>query len=1022
MGNKYHYGIYGLAFAALVLLISSPVAAAPTLDSVNLNTLSTEPSLEFINLIPGKGSAVLTNMFAFGATSSLAGDSESGLAEASEWLVLYGNQADFGDYLNRIPMEIPDGLLLIVSYDKSDGFADAANAKTYIEGLYGISLLHVDDEVGTGHSKYVFWAEPSDTLRADVAADVAGVSSSGFSASMSASLVTGSPVSWAGYGVRHLDSARISVHGMGFVDPHGITTSGSVNTLSTMNVLGSTVSSLSPTSFGLSRIEFKFPYPVSPSSISPVTTNPLPHVTGQMVWDVRHPGYTSSSASGNYEVTFEVGLDPAFPLVTNELSINKTKLDVDGNLEVVFDLENVGLEAATDVTLNFPLGPDFGQLLNQDINIYRVKSQYQIDETFESSYTVSLSVAGVDQFNYEAFVLTGWYNETIGEAPAIWTGLGGTSQNLYSETYLGNAISLDISSTNGMPTPLDTLITTQLIPALAGVTPSLTAASELINIVKTNLKPMLKDTFNSSFTQLYEAVDSFNFAVGDFQLVQEEVLVGPSATETQWFLRKVIASLAPGATETVSFSLNDIPVKSDKLAFMQFLPSETSEGYPKAQLISQESNYEEVIQYIFQTVGFDGRPISFPLPDELVYHFEAFEQGSIGSIGAPFTWKNGKGFPFFGLSNGLNLQIADDEAMIKASVNLDKTVYHPGDTVTMTVNVENIGDIAAENIEVHLLHTSLGKDWYLWNRLESIATETVGTLAAGASTEFTVTAEVNSYLGYAPVFAIVEFDSDVSPASSVAIVPDFLDLYPGDTVSFEAAGTTHHYVSSTLSGALVLPLTNVQEPSIPEPQLAVETSSDGDTVTYRIENVGGASTVLSFVQNYDNEILTVTNNDVVVTGATSRVSVVDAAGLVLVDEVTLAPGDFVEIKVTYANPSGEAVALPPAIIEFTTEGESSLGTVIEMGDGIVAPSMNSLSLFAGAAAQQQSQQSATEDSSSAAFSASSSVGASVAVGGDTSSTKTVKGDSGFIGMSAPETLGLMLSTVTILTILRRRKQ
>ncbi|MHA2277486.1 MAG: hypothetical protein ACXAC2_17040, partial [Candidatus Kariarchaeaceae archaeon] len=77
MGNKYHYGIYGLAFLAMALMIMSPIAATPTLNSVNLNQLSTEPSLEFMHLIPGKDSAVLTNIYAFGATNSLADDSAS---------------------------------------------------------------------------------------------------------------------------------------------------------------------------------------------------------------------------------------------------------------------------------------------------------------------------------------------------------------------------------------------------------------------------------------------------------------------------------------------------------------------------------------------------------------------------------------------------------------------------------------------------------------------------------------------------------------------------------------------------------------------------------------------------------------------------------------------------------------------------------------------------------------------------------------------------------------------------------
>jgi hypothetical protein len=1022
MGNKYHYGIYGLAFAALVLLISSPVAAAPTLNSVNLNTLSTEPSLEFIQLIPGKDSAVLTNIYAFGATDTMADDSASGLAGASEWLVLYGNQANFADHLNRIPMEIPDGLLLIVSYDKADGFADAANAKAHFEAEYGVTMLHVDDEVSSGHSKYVFWAEPSAALFSAVAADAEAVSSDGFSASMSASLVTAAPVGWAGYGVRHLDGARISVHGMGFVDPNGITTSGTIHTLSTMNVLGAGVSSLDPNSFGLSRIEFKFPYTISPvpNGISPTTTNPLPHVTGQMVWDLRHPGFTTGSLSGNFEVQFEVGLDAAFPLVTNELSIDKNELDTNGNLNVVFDLTNTGAEVATDVTMSFPLGPNFDKINNSEIDIYRVKSAYEINSTFQTVFSASLNIAGTDVFNYDAFTLTGWYDLAGTDNPAIWVGEGGTSQTLYSDSYLGQTITFVLSTTNGMPATLDSLITSQLVPALAGVTPQEAVTGGLGDVVKSNLKPMLNDTFWSAFTTIYEAVDSFNFDKGSFDVIKEEVRVGPSEHREEWFLRAVVPSIAAnGGTAQLSFSITDIPVASDPLAFMKFVPSQTAEGLPKAELISEVSNYNEVLQYIFQVVGFDGRPISFQLPDELRYHFNAFEPGSVGSIGAPFTWKNSNGYPFFGLSNGLNLQVADDEAMIKATVNLDKTVYNVGDTVTMTIDVTNIGNTAADNVKVHLLHTTLGKDWYLWERLESIAVEEIGSLAAGASQQVVVTRVANSYLGYHPVFAVVEFDSDL--VGDTAEVPDFLDHYPGDMVKFEAAGRTHHYVSSTLSGALLLPAVQSQTPAIPEPRLEVSTTSEGDEVTYTITNVGDASTAVTFVQNYDNEALTVSNDDVVVTPSTADVSVVNSAGVILVDDVTLAPGDVLEIKVTYYNPPGsDPVALPPAIVEFTTEGESSLGNSIQMGAGVVAQSANSLNLLAGAAAQQQSQQSATEDSSSAAFSASSSVGASVEVGAE-SSTQTEKGDSGFIGISVPETIGLMLASVSVFTLLRRKK-
>ncbi|MFV2015067.1 MAG: hypothetical protein ACC656_06550, partial [Candidatus Heimdallarchaeota archaeon] len=552
MGNKYHYGIYGLAFAALVLLISSPVAAAPNLNSVNLNALSTEPNMEFIQLIPGKDSAVLTNIYAFGATDNLAGDVESGLSTASEWLVLYGNLEDFDLYLNRIPIEIPNGLILIVSYDKSDGFADAANAKAYIEGLYGISLLHIDDEVSTGYSKYVFWAEPSDALMAAVAADVEAVSSTGFTGSMAASLVTGSPVSWAGYGVSQFDGARVSVQGMGFVDPDGITTSGTELTLSTMNTLGAAVSSLDSTSFGLSRIEFKFPYPISPNAggISPATTNPLPHVTGQMVWDVRHPAYTSTSAStnGNYEVKFEVGLDSAFPLVTNELSVDKDKLDNQGILEVVFDLKNVGAEDAKDVTLNFPLGPNFDRIAQQDINIWTINPLYDLDPTFISTFTLSGSVSGFPLPTYNAFDLQGWYVDSGTSNPADWDS-STTSFNLLTD----GSTTITIDSTVGFPQSFLDVLANDVKPTLATADP--TSLTDIQQKLQASLKPGLKKAFNASLNTYYVKQDAFNFNNGSFSLVKEEVISGLSSTREEWFLRAVVPNIAAnGGTAQLSFS------------------------------------------------------------------------------------------------------------------------------------------------------------------------------------------------------------------------------------------------------------------------------------------------------------------------------------------------------------------------------------------------------------------------------------------------------------------------------------
>ena len=68
------------------------------------------------------------------------------------------------------------------------------------------------------------------------------------------------------------------------------------------------------------------------------------------------------------------------------------------------------------------------------------------------------------------------------------------------------------------------------------------------------------------------------------------------------------------------------------------------------------------------------------------------------------------------MSNSQNLQIADDEAIVSAALTLDKQVYNPGQSKIITVDLQNSGDIAAENVKVHLYHATLGKGWMFERR------------------------------------------------------------------------------------------------------------------------------------------------------------------------------------------------------------------------------------------------------------------------------------------------------------------
>jgi hypothetical protein len=429
---------------------------------------------------------------------------------------------------------------------------------------------------------------------------------------------------------------------------------------------------------------------------------------------------------------------------------------------------------------------------------------------------------------------------------------------------------------------------------------------------------------------------------------------------------------------------------------------------------------------MFQLDEYDGRPLSYGFDNTIdfgadIADLTSFHSENYISRGGIHRYENIQGFPFFGLSNSLNLQIGDDEALVTAKVSLDAQVYNPGDTKTITVDLENTGDISAENVKVHLYHASLGRG-YRFERIQKIATIDVGSLGAGASTSLTETTVANSFVGFSPVFAYVEFDSDAGQGAHP--IKDFLDL---GITEYEAAAETHQIVTSTLTGALLVPESASLNPTVKEPRVEITKDVgevDFDTnefsVTYTIENTGEADTTVYFGQVYDvNELAyvshTTSSNDAVTTQLESS-----GYGIVIASNIYLEAGESATVTITFEL-LGDGATLWPAFAYFTIAGESSLGAGINTGvSDTIGGALSSLfGLSAGSAAQQESQKSATEDSASSSFSASSSVGA--AVNPNVNTGDVTASPVGFIGYDAWQFLGLMAIPLGIFSLSRKRK-
>ncbi|MDH5401524.1 MAG: DUF11 domain-containing protein, partial [Candidatus Heimdallarchaeota archaeon] len=928
-----------LSFSMIVLLTNSSAVMGNQLGlDVTMNALNSNPNIEFANVAAGIGTATYSSVFVFGGHDGSAlpvAVDGAGFAETTAWFIAYINQTEFSTYLNRAPAPVSgaDGLSLTLTYPESTSAAAAlgyaGSAAASFESVYGVTFNLIS--FTTSGAKVVVWHTETAPF-ASVAGHVETATSNGYASLFDTNTVTTSPVGWAGYGVRTIVNQKVGMLGMGWVNPNGITQSGSVYTLSSSNIFGSVISP--NTGFGLSRIKYSFPYPITPvtNGITPVTSNPLPHVTGVMQWDQRHPitGYSLGSAA-NYQVDYTLGMDVAFPNVQNEMVVDQALLESQGILDVTFNLENIGGANATDIGVHLPVGDYFPMLNNSDLKIWSIRPEYDLDETFTTTISIKTEVGGVVTSTDTLVVVSGWYVNAGTSNLAHWN-TGTTSLVLASQTVLTVTTKLLLDAPQGLPQFL-----------LDAINAHLTLPVTDLSVVGDALPNILNDTFWNGFTTIYQQQSIFNVDLGDFTLEERQFGTSSDNAVNVWFLSANVDVLTPGQTTSLNFRVTDIPTASSGLydfALMK-LRSEQGTNFPYANISSSTQNYEDFMQYLFELHSFDGRPLSFGFDTNIQFGPLAapmtYTHANYFSYGAFVSYANDQGFPFFGMSNGQNVQIADDESLVSATVSLDQQVYNPGDTKTITTNLR-VSGTEASNVVVHLYQASLGRDWR-FERVEKVGEINAGNLAASVTPySYTTQITADSYLGYSPVFAVVEFDSDAGQGPEP--VTDFFEM---GVTSFEAGGEAHHILLSTLTGSLLVDADATElNPSIAVPRVELTTSTDpvdtsslyvGDqfTVTVTMTNVGEAETTAYYGQAYETAGLTLVDYTYT-TGAVGVDDTFGDYGFIGVGSINLGVGASATVTMTFEVVG--ATTLPSPTVYFTILGESSLGDTVDTGVGI----------------------------------------------------------------------------------------
>jgi hypothetical protein len=419
----------------------------------------------------------------------------------------------------------------------------------------------------------------------------------------------------------------------------------------------------------------------------------------------------------------------------------------------------------------------------------------------------------------------------------------------------------------------------------------------------------------------------FNF--GDFTLESEWIDYsewGVEGGHDEYFLHAVIDELPAGATDELWWGIENMPAEVDKFALPKFTletVTTTPGGFESraGNITSYEFNYLDVMQYFFALMDFHARPMSWYYRDAAstpidLHAIPSLQYGNqfAASIGMKFTYEDDNGFGYWGMSNGLNLQLADDEAVLISTTELDKQVYFVGDEYTATVDVENIGNIDATNVHVYLVHARLG----MHNNLVDVDVfyeEHIGTVAAGTTESVSYTDIAVSYVGYHPILAIITFESDAD--HEVEEVTDFFNIGVDEWI---AGGHTYEWTTSTLTGAILLPPTDNLVPAFPQPQLEfdIDVAIVSVTPTFQftydvtITNVGDAATDIAFIQYYNDTELTLEDYASSQVGNVLKNSLVPIGNL-RVTGIHLEPTESVTISMTFTVTEGvyEIMMAPP---------------------------------------------------------------------------------------------------------------
>ncbi len=1012
-----------VGFTIILLTMSSTVTQAHISSQNASSNLEVDPIfIEEMNIIAGKDSAALVQLILLGESAPTIA-SNSLFASVMNWLFIASDQADYLPYLVRRPFRAADNATLILEIDGSLGatgsLAHAVQLSILFATYYDVDLFWSGaDKLPNNNYLYYFTGGMENTIFNTLITEIKTDVGTGFASLLDPATVSGAPVKAVVIGEGFIEGRMLPVRGVFYVDATAITGT-TTYTMSTLELFGTDVVAKTGVGIYYSTLKFNFPYTINPLEISPRTDNFAPHITGKMDWLLNAPWRLARPAQ-EYYVIFDINHEAltSAPRVSVNMAYDQDMLNNEGRLQMDYVVTNTGTENATDIDISYPLGPDFLDFLASRPKMPTLNPDVEIDETalIVINATIDIVIDGTlgeaveDQhFNQIALVLEGWYrwkaNGSLVDFDPLVTDAVVKSEVAFVDA--GYGVSGTVTSTIALHCDdgLSNILVSESIAFLADIdiadyTPSLLTISEILADYETELWGAVEATGTRLYNLLYTEQTIFNPDPMNFTFSVRDVgVIGSDSYHEEVFLSTTILSLAPGESVNVSWALDNIPAKDDLFGIMHVEVIDNGDSTFAIKLKTIQRDGYDLMRLLFG-LGDPGATFTYSRP---LSFYSPWDNNWI-SVGARYSYLDEQGFEYYGFSNGINLQIADDEAVLNIHVSLDQTGYTVGDATTVTYSVTNTGNLAAENVKIYLFHGRMGSDWQIRDA-EMFWYDDVGTVVAGGSYVGTADVFANSFLGIHPVYAIAEFDTDVGQTTA------FIDFGNGLTAFFEGAAETHHLVLSNMDWAMLLPDTTNREPAFPQPILSIDVSvlfiipDDAPwelEISITITNIGDETTHLTIYQIYN-----ATSMDLLHKESTLGSIANDTAyglGVIVFMGITLAPGESVEITMRWLFLTSSGCFIPGIRIVYDSRFENELGDD-PMGDPPEAAVMSAMN---GQAQDNEDWEDYGESTSTG-----SSAGADVFTGGD-NTRRTGSFDAIYWS------LGAIFIAATVSTMLRRK--